>query len=73
MRQNNFYGRIKEKRTAKDYKDIEEAKRLLEELKEKINSKPFVMTEPIDTTLKEDNDPFCLNLTTIDLPHLGSD
>ena len=49
----------------------EETKRLLEGLKEKINSKPFTITEPIDTTLKEADDPFCLNLTTIDPPHPG--
>ena len=51
----------------------EEAKRLLEELKEKINSKPITITESIDTTLKEADDPFYLNLTTIEPPHPGSD
>ena len=51
----------------------EETKHLLEELKGKINCKPFSTTEPIDTLLKEDSDPFCLNLTTIQPPHPGGD
>lgn len=48
-----------------------EAKHLPKELKEKINCKPFTITESIDASVKEDNDPFCLNLTTIQLPHPG--
>lgn len=51
--------------------ETEETKRMIKELKEKINSKPFTMTEPIDITLKEDDDPFCLNLTTINPLHPG--
>lgn len=49
----------------------EEAKHLLDELKGKINCKPFNITESIDTSLKENNDQFCLNLTTIQPPHSG--
>lgn len=31
----------------------------------------FTTTESIDMTLKEADDPLCLNLTTIDPPHPG--